>query len=190
MRLSMRVWDLPVRLFHALVPLLLLAGYLTWRTHHPHWHVLSGEALLVLIVWRLLWGVAGSDTARLRAFLVSPVVRRGADDSVGHGAAGGWWVLVLLALLLTLPLSGLIGAVHGLHGPIFWAVIGAIAVHLALVALAASRTGEAPLRTMISGKKRMPAAMRAPRLAGLGLAALMLFCCAGAMLLAANWLGL
>jgi cytochrome b len=185
MRLSMRVWDLPVRLFHAAVTLLLIVAVATWRTHHMRWHMLTGDALLVLLLWRVVWGFVGSDTARWPALMVAPLAglgRRGADDSFGHGTAGGWWVLVMLALLALQIGTGLAHAAR-LHAVAAWLLLGAIVVHLALVAVAARRGAESPLRLMISGKKRMPAAQLAPKLAGSGFAALVLLCAAGAVVL-------
>ncbi len=185
MRLSMRVWDLPVRLFHAAVTLLLIAELLTWRTHHMRWHILLGDALLVLLLWRLVWFFVGSETARWPAFLIAPLAGltpRKPDDSFGHAAAGGGSILVMLALLAVQIGSGL-GHTARLHAITAWLLLAAIALHLLCVAIASTRGAESPLRLMLSGKKRMPAAQRAPRMAGSGLAALVLLCAAGAVLL-------
>jgi cytochrome b len=59
--------------------------------------------------FRIVWGFVGSDTARFARFLASPhaatrhlarLFRREPDVQVGHNPAGGWMVLLLLALLL------------------------------------------------------------------------------------------
>lgn len=193
MRLSMRVWDLPVRLFHGVVVLLLVAGYATVRLHRPGLHVRIGEVLLALLVWRVIWGFVGSDTARWRGFLVDPLAAlrgpRGPDDSAGHAAAGGVGVLVMLGLLGALIATGFVSATGTLHGWVFWLLLGAIGLHLLLLGLHARRTGERPLRAMISGKKRMPAAMRAPRLAGSGFALLVAACAGGGVLAVLYGLG-
>ena len=64
--------------------------------------------MLTLLLFRLVWGFIGSETARFRHFLVSPVKalqtlrgfrQRGPDTQVGHNPAGGWMVLVMLLLL-------------------------------------------------------------------------------------------
>jgi cytochrome b len=182
MRLSMRVWDLPTRLFHLAVIVLLGAGFLTARLHHLAQHRDVAWVLLALLVWRLIWGFVGSDTARLRAFLVDPIAvlrRRGPDDSFGHAAAGGWLVLVLLALIAGVLGAGFAGA--PVHVGLFWALLVTVAAHV-LLALMAGRGGDDPWRAIVSGKKRMPAAVRAPKMAGLGLAALVLLCAAGGVL--------
>src|SRR5208282_4696133 len=94
-----RVWDLPVRLFHWLVVALVAAAYATWRLNWMGWHAGVGDALLALVLWRLLWGCFGSDTARFSRFLASPratlhhlahIRRREPDREAGHNPAGGW----------------------------------------------------------------------------------------------------
>ena len=69
---KVRVWDLPTRLVHwaiaALVP------FSWWSAHAGHlpWHRLSGYSILGLVVFRLIWGVAGSSTSRFASFLRGP----------------------------------------------------------------------------------------------------------------------
>ena len=111
-----RVWDAPVRLFHWLVVVLVAAAYATWRLNWMVWHGWVGDALLALLLFRLLWGFFGSETARFSRFLASPrtavrhlryALLREPDRQVGHNPAGGWMVLLLLALLLAETLTGL-----------------------------------------------------------------------------------
>lgn len=114
-----RVWDAPTRLFHwGLVGLL---GYLWWTGENGPMddHMLAGYGVLALILWRVIYGVVGSTTARFSDFVKGPgaVVRylkatfgRGADDKaapLGHNPAGGWMVLLLLLLLLAQTVTGL-----------------------------------------------------------------------------------
>jgi cytochrome b len=164
MRLSMRVWDLPVRLFHALVALLLIAAYLTARLHHPLWHI--------------------RPLAALR--------RPGESIGYGHAASGGWLVWLMLALIAAVLATGFIPAARPAHAPLFWALIALIVLHIALV-IAAGRTTTRQRRndppawqSIITGKQRMPVAMRAPKMASLALAALVAFCAAGAVILLLN----
>ena len=106
-----RVWDLPVRLFHWALVLLMVAlattGYLKgeWMT----WHMRCGYALLSLVFFRILWGFAGSTHARFISFLAGPgkaiqftkkLLARAPAHSAGHNPLGGWMVLVLLLALL------------------------------------------------------------------------------------------
>jgi cytochrome b len=95
---------------------LVAAAYVTWRLNWMDWHALAGDALLALLFFRLLWGVLGSDTARFSRFLVPPrsaarhlvgALRHEPDRQAGHNPAGGWMVVLLLALLLGETLTGL-----------------------------------------------------------------------------------
>lgn len=113
-----RVWDLPTRLFHwALVALIVLQfasgefGLLPMR-----WHYVMGYATLALVVFRVLWGFAGSQTSRFAGFLRGPrVVLRYVVDSLrgraahapGHNPLGGWSVVLMLIVVAVQAISGL-----------------------------------------------------------------------------------
>ena len=71
-------------------------------------HFLSGYSIIALLLFRVAWGFVGSETARFSHFLKSPLAalrhlarlhRREPDTEIGHNAAGGWMVLVMLVLL-------------------------------------------------------------------------------------------
>jgi hypothetical protein len=66
------VWDVPTRLFHWLTVMLVATAYATWRLNWMDWHAYAGNALLVLVVFRLLWGFFGSETARFARFIAPP----------------------------------------------------------------------------------------------------------------------
>ena len=65
-------WDLPTRLFHWLTVALVAAAYATWRLNWMDWHALAGDALLALLLFRVVWGFVGSETARFVRFVASP----------------------------------------------------------------------------------------------------------------------
>lgn len=111
-----QVWDVPIRIVHWLIVALVAAAYVTWRLNWMDWHGWVGDALLVVLFFRLLWGFFGSETARFSKFLASPMTAiqhlkyaclREPDRQVGHNPAGGWMVLLLLVLLLAETLTGL-----------------------------------------------------------------------------------
>jgi cytochrome b len=113
-----RVWDLPTRLFHWLLVALIGAQYASGEYHllSLRWHFWLGYATLALLVFRLLWGLVGSQTSRFDDFVRSPfaVVRyliasaRGNEEhSIGHNPLGGWAVLALLSSSLLQAVSGL-----------------------------------------------------------------------------------
>lgn len=113
-----RLWDLPTRLFHwALVALIALQfasgefGLVPMR-----WHYLMGYATLALIVFRVLWGFAGSQTSRFGSFMRGPrAVLRYVVDSLqgrpshvrGHNPLGGWSVVLMLVVVAVQAASGL-----------------------------------------------------------------------------------
>ena len=200
--LPMRIWDLPTRLFHWLIVLLLPASYFSQELGYMQLHFIFGYVMLALLLFRLAWGFVGSDTSRFGRFLVSPLEGfrhlrrwrvREADAQVGHNAAGGWMVLALLLLLAVQVASGL-GAhnrtIEGplaksvgqawsdrlsfAHGLIFNLVLVAVALHVVAIAAYAVFKRQDLVRPMLTGKKRLPAATRAPRMASSALALLLL----------------
>lgn len=102
-----RVWDLPTRLVHwALLVLVVIA----WRTagEQMNIHRYAGYGIMGLVVFRLYWGVAGGSTARFSQFVKGPgavlaYVRgwRGAPASFGHNPLGALSVLLLVVLLIS-----------------------------------------------------------------------------------------
>jgi cytochrome b len=192
--LPMRIWDLPIRIFHWSIVVLLPCSYISMRLNMMDLHMALGYAVLALVLFRWVWGVIGSDTARFGRFLRSPasVVRhllrlrvREPDTELGHNAAGGWVVLLLLLLLTVQVGAGLCandgGATEGplakyvgqawsdrlslVHAVTFNLILAAIALHVAAVVAYAAVKRQNLLRPMITGKKRLPAALQAPRMA-------------------------
>jgi len=212
------VWDLPTRLFHWLVVALVPAAYLTWRLNWMDWHAWVGDSLLALLIFRVLWGFFGSDTARFSYFLASPgtaarhlaqIFRREPDVQAGHNPAGGWMVLLLLALLLGQTLTGLYvdndvanegpltelspariaNMVTALHDKLLWdALLAAAALHVLAIVVYGLAKRHNLLVPMITGRKRLPESVPAPRMA-LPTRALVLFAAAAAAAAAlANYL--
>ena len=112
-----KAWDLPTRLFHWLLALLILSAYLTRKnTGNLAWHKWTGYAILILIVFRILWGFAGSSTSRFSSFLYGPIaaLRYGFDfllrrprRFLGHNPLGGIVVFVMLGLVAAQGVLGL-----------------------------------------------------------------------------------
>jgi len=114
---EVRAWDLPTRLFHWSLVLLIALAYVSkhWGDGNLVWHTWNGYAVLVLIVWRTLWGLVGSSTSRFSAFIYGPVaavryavdfVRRKPRHYLGHNPLGG---IVVFALLGLVGLMGILG---------------------------------------------------------------------------------
>jgi cytochrome b len=115
---SVRVWDLSTRLFHWTLVVLVALQFATADFHwlSMQWHARFGYATLVLLLFRIAWGFAGSQTSRFAEFVRGPVaVARYVQAlfagrvplAIGHNVLGGWSVLAMLALLLAQTVSGL-----------------------------------------------------------------------------------
>lgn len=106
------VWDLPTRIFHWCLPVAAVALFVSAYTFEMEMHALLGEAVLALVLFRLAWGLVGSETARFRNFVVGPrriaeYLAGGEPQSLGHNPVGALMVLALLGALLALAVSGL-----------------------------------------------------------------------------------
>lgn len=115
------VWDVPVRLFHWTLVILLVVSYFSGR-QGGDWmglHFWSGYAILTLLIFRIVWGFVGSTTARFSNFLKGPRAaiahvghlfsKEGPHDA-GHNPLGGAMVMVLIFAVLAQALAGLFAA--------------------------------------------------------------------------------
>jgi cytochrome b len=103
---GIRVWDLPTRLFHWALVLLIFALWLTHKLGRLDLHIILGEVMLGLILFRILWGLFGSSTARFAGFVRGPAAIRRylkgeGGPMLGHNPIGGWSVIVMLLLIAT-----------------------------------------------------------------------------------------
>ena len=191
LHLPMRIWDLPVRLFHWTLVILLATSWLSAEMLWMRVHMWTGLTVMALLLFRLIWGFIGSDTARFTRFLRSPaqairhlmeMTKREPDHEIGHNAAGGWMVLGLLALLALQVTTGLgaqdEGVVEGplaltlgkdtsdwltrLHHLNFKLIQIAVLLHVLAVIAYRVLKGQDLLTPMITGKKRLPGTARAP----------------------------
>jgi cytochrome b len=102
---TVKLWDLPVRLVHWSLVVLLPALWWTWRSGRTPLHEKLGYITLGLLLFRILWGSFGSSTARFANFVKGPRViaaylRGGSPRSVGHNPLGALSVLALLGLMI------------------------------------------------------------------------------------------
>jgi cytochrome b len=135
-RQNVRAWDLPTRVFHWTLVTLLVSAYLSFRFSEAFgdntlkWHRYNGYAILVLLVWRLLWGFIGSSTSRWSAFVRWPWVAagyafdllRGRDRHyLGHNPLGTWMILAVLSVLAAQAALGLFTVEHNdaYWGPLY-----------------------------------------------------------------------
>lgn len=125
---TIRVWDLPVRVFHwALVILVSLAWITSEADDFLFWaHLATGYGVMGLVVFRLVWGLIGTRHALFKNFIRPWSVVRGHTAEmlrfsrnrsmarfVGHTPAGGWMIVALLAVLGLLIATGLFAGDDG-----------------------------------------------------------------------------
>lgn len=110
---AVRVWDLPTRVFHWSLVLLVIGSFISGQIggNAMLWHGSFGLSILGLLSFRLVWGVVGSTYARFHVFMPRPsklrAYLRGQWHGLGHNPVGALSVLALLALLLFQACSGL-----------------------------------------------------------------------------------
>lgn len=197
------VWDLPTRLFHWLLVVALVGSYWTgeFGGFDKTWHMRFGYAVLALVIFRILWGLFGSRTARFASFLRGPVAvwsylrtlaapRTHPTDT--HNPLGALSVIAFLLVLLAQAGSGLFadddiltqGPLNGLissgldrlanrtHSLAVWFIIALVVLHLAAIAYYHFRKGENLTATMVTGYKELPPGHGMERPASLWLAGL------------------
>ena len=188
-----RIWDLPTRVFHVLLAVLVTAAVVTaeiggdWMA----WHLRCGEAVLTLLAFRWLWGLAGGRWSRFATFLPTPARlaralrgRGSIDERIGHNALGALSVWAFLALLSVQVATGLVadddidttGPLNAHVGHRLaksasrwhagWGadlIFALIVLHVLAIAWYTWRKREPLLRAMWSGDKPLPPATPASR---------------------------
>ena len=113
-----KVWDLPVRLFHWSLVVLVVFSFTTGNLGGDwmEWHLRSGYSILALVLFRIVWGLTGSQTARFSEFVHGPkrvlgyarsLLRGSAPFHAGHNPMGGLMIVLLLSLLAVQTTTGL-----------------------------------------------------------------------------------
>jgi cytochrome b len=177
-----KVWDAPTRLFHWLLVVLIAAAWWTAEEGLLDWHFRIGLAVLILIVFRLIWGFIGSSTARFAGFVKGPraiaaYLRGEAPPAVGHNPLGGLSVLALLFMVAAVTALGLFatdedGIAPGplatlvsveasdlateLHETGFNLLLALVALHVAAIVYYALVRRDNLLAPMLSGSRDMP----------------------------------
>lgn len=171
---TIRVWDPLVRLFHWS---LVVSFAIAWISA-DEWddlHIWAGYAAAALVSFRILWGLVGSRYARFSQFVHAPrTVTAYLKDLMagrearylGHNPAGGAMILLLLASLAALCLTGWMYTldafwgeewVEEIHEVLANLLLVLVGLHVAGVALASLKHHENLVRSMITGHKRFPA---------------------------------
>lgn len=154
------VWDLPTRLFHWALVVLIGLSWWTAEEGPIELHIWSGLAILALLIFRLLWGLFGSSTARFSGFVRGPAAILAYVRDVkgwrglGHNPLGALSALALIVLisaqvglgLFNMDSDGFVGGplahhidlealevVHDLHEDLFDILLVFIGLHIAAI---------------------------------------------------------
>ncbi|RRS10590.1 cytochrome [Pseudoalteromonas sp. J010] len=198
-----KVWDGFIRGFHWLLVVGLVTLYITGEEGMMELHFVTGYLLLALMTTRLIWGLFGSQTAKLSALFHSPKAIVSAIKSskshVGHNPAGSQMVLVFFILIIVQLGSGLMttddilvegplaqyvsydlveiaGDIHHTNIDI---LLAAIAIHIVAIVMYRLK-GQNLVKTLLTGKQENAAV--APKMKS-GIVAYFIFIILSALLL-------
>ncbi|MCB1691885.1 MAG: cytochrome b/b6 domain-containing protein [Pseudomonadales bacterium] len=180
------VWDLPVRVFHWALLVLVVFSFVTGTLGGftiMDYHMWSGYAILALILFRIGWGFVGGSNARFANFIASPArtihyarTLRSAGPSVGHNPLGALSIVALLLslavqvatglfanddILLEGPLAHLVSYdtsrwLTGIHETNRWIIVALVTLHVAAIAYYQFIKRDNLLAPMITGRKEVP----------------------------------
>ena len=189
---TIRIWDLPTRLFHWLLAASVVALVVTAKVggNAMVWHLRLGYVVLALLAFRLVWGLVGGRWSRFASFVPTPGrlwrYLRGSSaeaESAGHSPLGALSVLALLGVLIAQVVSGLLSddeiAFSGPH-PLRigrmgrprhlvpcrrgqYLVIGLVALHLLAIAYYTLVRRKILVRPMLHGDKDLSTGAPASR---------------------------
>ena len=185
---SVRVWDLPTRLFHWLLVLAVAGSVISAKIGGVAmvWHFRFGYVVLVLVGFRVLWGLLGGRWSRFASFIYAPATlwrylrgqgRTNETLDVGHTPLGALSVFALLAILALQLGTGLVADDEiANQGPLIrhvssdtallatgwhktwgqWLVLGLVALHIMAIAYYLLKKRINLVVPMLSGDKPLP----------------------------------
>lgn len=180
---TVRIWDLPTRLFHWLLAVSVIGLIVTAKVGGDamNWHFRLGYVVFALLLFRLVWGFVGGRWSRFASFFPTPTrlgrYLRGQarpEDHAGHNPLGAFSVLAMLLVLAAQvgtglfsdddiafagPLTGLVAgstvrAASSYHKDVGQLlVIGLVALHLLAIAFYFFAKRKNLVRPMVTGDK-------------------------------------
>ena len=180
---TVRIWDLPTRLFHWLLAVSVIGLIVTAKVGGDamNWHFRLGYVVFALLLFRLMWGFVGGRWSRFASFFPTPArlgrYLRGQarpEDHAGHNPLGAFSVLAMLLVLAAQvgtglfsdddiafagPLTGLVAgstvrAASSYHKDVGQLlVIGLVALHLLAIAFYFFAKRKNLVRPMVTGNK-------------------------------------
>ena len=181
---KIRLWDWPIRLFHWAVVALFIVSWISAEVggNAMQYHFWSGYTVLGLVLFRVLWGWVGSETARFVHFLRGPGAviayarawfKSGYRATYGHNPLGGWSVAALLLTLAFQTVTGLFSnddianegplyhlvskdtsdLISTLHAGSFNILLALVALHIVAIVIYRVKHRENLLMPMLTGDK-------------------------------------
>jgi cytochrome b len=176
------VWDRVTRLFHWALVILILVSVSTGGEEGWSFaaHVIAGHLILLLILFRWIWGVFGSPRSRFTDFLKPPgtiltyargFLRGRPARSAGHNPLGALMVLAFLAVIPLIVITGIANArdegfglvsplarfvpsgLGDFHEALVWLLYAMILAHIAAVFVDWWLTGDNLVAAMFTGRK-------------------------------------
>jgi len=106
MKRTLRIWDLPTRLFHWLLVICIAGAVICVNIggYWMQWHAYCGYAALSLVLFRVLWGFIGALHSRFITFVPSPArliafLTGKQGGGLGHSPLGSLSVIALLLVV-------------------------------------------------------------------------------------------
>ena len=182
MKKTIRVWDLPIRLFHWLLVLCIAGSLISINLSDAaiEYHAYFGYSILTLLIFRIIWGFVGSRHARFASFFptrtaIQNYLQGKSPRILGHNPIGALSVFALLFVLSVQVFTGLfVDDEIAFQGPLAKFVPNTvvslfseihegnqvliytlIAIHIAAILFYKKFKGEDLIKPMISGDKEI-----------------------------------
>lgn len=160
---QIKVWDLPLRVFHWLLVAAIALAFVSSEEDSAlnQWHILAGWVAGILIVFRFVWGFVGGEHSRFAAFVrpsgighhIRELLRGRPAPTLGHNALGALSVVVLLAMIAATVWTGVV-VLEEVHEVLAWSLLALVILHVAAVIVMSLLTRESLIAAMVTGRKR------------------------------------
>lgn len=164
------VWDLPVRVFHALLASSFIAAFAIAQivdddSSFYSVHMLLGAVMAIMVLMRLIWGLVGSRYARLTSFMFGPrsvvsyfkSLTSEPEVHVGHNPGSSVAIWSFFFLAIGMVITGLLISTNEVfkevHEVFAIAFLLIAITHVAGVLWHIFKTKENIIWSMIDGKK-------------------------------------
>ena len=170
--MGVRVWDRFVRVFHWTLLAAFVVAFASHEDGYGSVHLVSGYVVAALVMARLIWGVIGSRYARFAEFVRGPravvgylvgFVNGRARRHLGHNPAGGLMIVVMLALLTAISVTGVLltttrfygdELMFALHEAAVDLMLPCVLLHVVGVLWSSRAHRENLIKAMWTGRKR------------------------------------